>query len=808
MTCHAWNLRWAGRLSELGLALLALLAAAAALVAAPNRAQVPAVGPGAEGALRRPAPLAVPRSATWVTVALALLLSVSTAGALAVTVLGGLGGTGCLAAATGVLMAAASARWLKNRALGIVAVLLGGGVTVLLITEQVAGGVGASGGVFSLLQQEVGGSNPVTEQIFTLLALCWAVGAWVGWWAVREQAGVIACTLPLIVLIADLVNIAPILESAPFWPVTGAIVSGLALLGWTHEQGEIARWARQGTPWAGAQPRRSLSIALGCAVVITLVALIAPPLNRTNISQRFFHSGPQVTKTSATTTIGAISGYSTAVVPGGPIREVRTPILSYRTSAPGGTVYLRGVTLTNFVNGNWYEAPATTVTVKPDGFLPYADSASQGTAATEAARKEVSLQVTYLGTGAQQAPDLLYPGSPLTTPGMRVPYRVSGQTDRGAVLTVNTVTPQGGLASDLPQSQTLTTDGSVSVATAQELEQAGTDYPSWVQPDTSLPADSDFIDANELASDALAMAGTATNPYQIAVNIQNALRADEIYTLQPPTPPADVWPIVYFLNDSHRGYCQYFASAMGAMLRTLGIPSRLVSGFGPGEEGRLPNGQRLITAADAHTWVQVYFPRYGWVNFEPTPDGFYQPTGAAATTTTPTPTTTVTAPHPGVRPAVTQTGSIKQTVRTSHGRQELTWLVLVALVVLLLALLMAGARWVLLVRSPAQLRRRLELPLRLAGRRNPSCLTMTELAAGCAELGGRLAPEVESALSALAEMADRIAFSHPGHSSADSLAQWSKVRGAYPLLVWRGWRAGRRRRPAPSSPTAVRLQRI
>lgn len=795
-------------MSELALGLLALLAAAAALVTSPNRALVAAVGPGTGGTLRRPAPLRVPRSATWVTLALSLLLSVSTAGALAVTVLGGLGGTGLLAAATGVLMAAASARWLRHRGLGLLLLLLGGLATVLLITEQVASGVGASGGVFNLLQQEVAGANAVTEQVFTLLTLCWVVGAWVGWLAVRERAGAIACALPLIVLIADLVNVAPILQSAPFWPVTGATLSGLALLGWTHEQGEIARWARQGTPWSGAQPRRSLSIALGCAAAITVVALIAPPLNRTNISQRFFHSGPQITKTSATTTIGAISGYSTSVVPGGPIREVRTPILSYRTSAPGGTVYLRGVTLTNFVNGNWYQAPATSVTVRPDGFLPYADSSSQGTTATEEARKEVSLQVTYLGTGAEQAPDLLYPGSPLTTPSMRVSYRVSGEATRGSVLTVNTVTPQGGLASDLPQSQTVTTDGSVSVATAQELEQAGTDYPSWVQADTSLPADSDFIDENELASDALAMSGGATNPYQIALNIQNALRADEIYTLQPPTPPADVWPIVYFLNDSHRGYCQYFASAMGAMLRTMGIPSRLVSGFGPGEEGRLPNGQWLITAADAHTWVQVYFPNYGWVNFEPTPDGFYQPTGAAATAATTTPTTTAPAPHPGVRPAVTETGPTKRTVGHGHRRTDLTWLLLSSLGIILLALLLGGARWVLRVRSPTQLRRRLELPLRLAGGRDPRCLTMRELAAGCAALGGQPAAPVESALMELAETADRMAFAGVEDPSADSLANWTRVRRSYPMMVWRGWRSGHRRRPLPSHPTAVRLQRI
>ena len=55
------------------------------------------------------------------------------------------------------------------------------------------------------------------------------------------------------------------------------------------------------------------------------------------------------------------------------------------------------------------------------------------------------------------------------------------------------------------------------------------------------------------------------------------------YTLNPPQDPnSNIWPVVFFLTTSHKGYCQYFASAMGSMLRSLNIPTRLVSGYGPG----------------------------------------------------------------------------------------------------------------------------------------------------------------------------------------------------------------------------------
>jgi hypothetical protein len=63
---------------------------------------------------------------------------------------------------------------------------------------------------------------------------------------------------------------------------------------------------------------------------------------------------------------------------------------------------------------------------------------------------------------------------------------------------------------------------------------------------------------------------------------------------------------------------------MGDMLRSLGIPSRLVSGFGPGILDTTTNSF-VVRSEDAHTWVEVYFPKYGWIEFEPTNDHFYEP---------------------------------------------------------------------------------------------------------------------------------------------------------------------------------------
>ena len=68
------------------------------------------------------------------------------------------------------------------------------------------------------------------------------------------------------------------------------------------------------------------------------------------------------------------------------------------------------------------------------------------------------------------------------------------------------------------------------------------------------------------------------------------------------------------------------------MLRSLNIPTRLVSGYGPGttraQSGRGGQRQEEVTTSDAHSWVEAYFPGYGWIPFEPTPpsrQGNYQP---------------------------------------------------------------------------------------------------------------------------------------------------------------------------------------
>jgi protein-glutamine gamma-glutamyltransferase len=110
---------------------------------------------------------------------------------------------------------------------------------------------------------------------------------------------------------------------------------------------------------------------------------------------------------------------------------------------------------------------------------------------------------------------------------------------------------------------------------------------------------------------------SATNNYDKATAIDAYLRTTFGYTLQlPRTVPRD--PVANFLFERKQGHCEYFASSMTVMLRALRIPARVVNGFRTGEFNDL-TGQYVVRASNAHSWVEAYFPGYGWISFDPTP---------------------------------------------------------------------------------------------------------------------------------------------------------------------------------------------
>jgi transglutaminase-like putative cysteine protease len=110
----------------------------------------------------------------------------------------------------------------------------------------------------------------------------------------------------------------------------------------------------------------------------------------------------------------------------------------------------------------------------------------------------------------------------------------------------------------------------------------------------------------------------AKDRYAKAVALEKYLSATYGYSLVLRGSPNSGDPLAMFLFDVLSGHCEYFASAMTIMLRQLGIPARLVNGFRRGEYNRLGNSW-TVRQYHAHSWVEAYFPPYGWIEFDPTP---------------------------------------------------------------------------------------------------------------------------------------------------------------------------------------------
>jgi transglutaminase-like putative cysteine protease len=135
--------------------------------------------------------------------------------------------------------------------------------------------------------------------------------------------------------------------------------------------------------------------------------------------------------------------------------------------------------------------------------------------------------------------------------------------------------------------------------------------PSMLEPLTALPGSLDPRVA-ELAG---RIAGAETSPARVARALERWLQQNLEYTLELPGEVED--PLADFLFVRKRGHCEHFATALAVMLRTRGIPSRVVGGFFGGERV----GERfLVRAGDAHAWVEAYEPTQGWLTFDATPE--------------------------------------------------------------------------------------------------------------------------------------------------------------------------------------------
>ncbi|MBA3913697.1 MAG: DUF3488 domain-containing protein [Acidobacteriales bacterium] len=264
---------------------------------------------------------------------------------------------------------------------------------------------------------------------------------------------------------------------------------------------------------------------------------------------------------------------------------------------------LRGVTLSRF-NGKSWSNPQQKFVVprRPDGSFALSRKSGANTRNAVLRPLHYRVWVEPIGTNVfflAATPSLL-----------QGDYRAVAIDDGSAVFDLDSEHPVGRYeaSSVLPQPD------------KQNPEVAGAEMP--------LPAEALYLQLPPLDARIPQLASqitkSAPNDYDRARALEAYLRTQFGYTLQlPRVTPRD--PLANFLFERKEGHCEYFASAMAVMLRTLRIPSRVVNGFRLGEYNDLTS-QYVVRGSDAHSWVEAYLPGYGWVSFDPTPPGASLPT--------------------------------------------------------------------------------------------------------------------------------------------------------------------------------------
>jgi len=192
----------------------------------------------------------------------------------------------------------------------------------------------------------------------------------------------------------------------------------------------------------------------------------------------------------------------------------------------------------------------------------------------------------------------------------RLSTKVSISFDQGQVSSASSILAR----QSLRPGSTYQIVSAVSQADPDTLRAAGEDYPDWIKNrHLQLPATVTERTRN-LAEEITA---GYDNAYDKASAIEQYLRHNLRYSLSVPGPPEDQDFVDFVLFDLHAGYCDYYASSFVVLARSVGIPARIVYGYAQDEYDLEAKAYR-VRAKNGHSWPEIFFPQYGWVQFEPT----------------------------------------------------------------------------------------------------------------------------------------------------------------------------------------------
>lgn len=354
-------------------------------------------------------------------------------------------------------------------------------------------------------------------------------------------------------------------------PCTALVVAAL----WYRQRAMADREPPAAQPFP---PRRLIPVAL---LVIALGMLAAPAPASTGLHVSLFHHGDRGPAAAGTDGDRAGTGSGTLDLDvRGPLGH--EPVIAVTAAAPD---LWRGAVFSTYDGRTWRAPPGAPAvsTIPPGVDVPFPpdplDPAPPDPATTVSVRP-----LTVLADGQVYAPGV-----------------VTAVTASAPI----TLTRHGQAVSTDPsydESVVLPVTEPSRLAAAQ-----GTDPPGWTQLPAELP--------QRVRDLAVAITAAApTRPARVAA-VESYLRTHERYTLQAPVPGRGRDSVDAFLFGSHEGFCEQFASAEVVLLRSVGIPARLATGYA---YGTIAGSVRVFDQSDAHAWVEVAYPGLGWSPSDPT----------------------------------------------------------------------------------------------------------------------------------------------------------------------------------------------
>ena len=429
----------------------------------------------------------------------------------------------------------------------------------------------------------------------------WCLFRWHNAWLAVIPSGVILLT-----------NIS-FLKGKPSETFVVFLFGAIILIARLHLQKRQAEWKRDGVDYPDFISVSAIQLTVAAAIALIVGAWYIPLGDQAAAVERVFDavSKPVTNQSDSFVRLfhnidsrkGAqLHSFGNTLPVQGNVKLGTKQLFEVNSATPG---LIRATSYDHYTGVGWKATGRESQRVDAGTLAP-----DETTAESYQARDVSVLRVKVLASEST----LLTPGTPL---GANIDATV--ETPKGFTGDIEEIRARRSQDKD----DTYNTIGSESHANIQQLLTAGTQYPEWVT-DKYLQLPDSLPDSVRKESARILSENHTGTPYEAAKAIETYLRAFP-YDLTVPTPPPGRDVTDYLLFDLKRGYFDYQATAMCVMLRTQGIPCRVTVGYvldpQDGEETLY-----TVRKDNAYSWVEVFFPTYGWVNFNPTAD---RPSGGA-----------------------------------------------------------------------------------------------------------------------------------------------------------------------------------